>query len=70
MDMTDLTARIPRIPDDQALTIDAAIAGLPEYYRGAIEQVYLRLEPYRSLPRHRQRARDVALGMLAIKLLK
>lgn len=64
----ELTARIPRIPDDQALEIDRAVASLDYPYKEAIERVYVNLEAYRALPRFWQRTRDVAIGKLSMVL--
>jgi hypothetical protein len=69
-DATDLRARIPRISDDEAMQIDTAVASLDDGYKEAIVAVYRDLVSYRSLPRHLQRARDIGLGMLAVKLEK
>lgn len=67
-DAPDLKARIPRIADDQALLIDAAIAKLGHPYREAIERVYLQLHSYRSLTRYWQRQHMVAVGKLSMVL--
>lgn len=67
-DAPTLTTRIPRIADDQALQIDAAIATLGHPYREAIERVYLQLQSYRSLSRYWQRQHMVAVGKLSMIL--
>jgi hypothetical protein len=65
---TDLKARIPRIPDDEAVAIDRAIGSLGQPYIRAIHIVYKDLFPYRQLPRSWQKVVMVAIGKLSMVL--